>query len=167
MSPYAKVHKHILKRQKLTDLMQTHAKKWVHPYCTRHMYAHAHVHCVPINQEWDTSASYIFIPSTHSSAWCRHKSITAGAWDENNHSGTRLIQSKQPTAVLSGDSKQQRGRLYVSSTNCRVTGRPLFWVWIWLIGSLLTQAFIMPNRQLTKTRGQSWTATQQHRVLSN
>lgn len=112
------------------DLMQTHAGgKWnVSPVYTVYMY---------------TSASYIFI---HSSAW---------RWDRSASLLVLVmktaidIQSKQPAATLSDNSAQRR-RLYVSPANRRVTGQPLFWVWIWLIGSLLTQAFIMPNRQRTE-----------------
>lgn len=64
---------------------------------------------------------------------------------ESTHSGSE--------ADLSNNSNELPLCLrqsYISPTNW-ATGQPLVWVWIRLIGSWLSQAFIMPNRQLTKT----------------
>lgn len=102
----------------------------------------AHVHCVPTANEWDT-ASYIFIPTMHLNTWSYYVNATLMVL---------VMKTSIQAADLSNHSKQLPLCLrqsYISPTNW-VTGQPLVWVWIWLIGSWLSQAFIMPNRQLTK-----------------
>lgn len=92
-------------------------------------------------------ASYILILRVHSKTppscygnttsmalvirvWLRH-------WDG-------FVQSQHPVAAAL--SRQS----YISRTNW-VSGQPLVRVWIGLIGSRLSRAFVTPNRQLTKT----------------
>lgn len=154
MSPYANV----LKKKKPTKVfLRVRINRFNANTCWGEMKCIPGVHSICMHMYtvyMYTSASYIFI---RSSAWRCDRSASMVVLGMKTAID---IQSKQPAATLSDNSAQRR-RLYVSPTNCRVTGQPLFWVWIWLIGSLLTQAFIMPNRQLTETRGRSWTWAQQ------
>lgn len=69
---------------------------------------------------------------------------------ESIHSGTEADLSKHSNYL-----PLCLRQTYISPINW-VTGQPLVWVWIWLIGSWLSQAFIMPNRQLTKTTGKGF-----------
>lgn len=81
----------------------------------------------------------LFVPSSCKNKWKKKPQRCLPPQDSSNHR----------SRVADGPSRQS----CISLTNW-VSDQPLVWVWIWLIGSQLSRAFIAPCRQLTEKSDQ-------------
>lgn len=142
-------HENILKSKRSTDFNVK--VKWI---------VFARCSCVHIYTctRWSWVESYIFIPTMHlkargcygnaSNCWC----FWLKKQKKNIHSGTVAGSSNQNNRPSHCPTAQGETTWHGPDTPSDRGAGPLFWLWIWLIGSLLAQAFVMPNRQLTERR---------------